>query len=151
MPMREQPHAGLLKIRTWQRDQSAAVVQATQRQIEQLVDRICELSESIAQWSQERKKLQSGIVKLQQWRENEVYRSELIDQKNRLNQELAGLQHRQQTERSILLEHETELKQVQKMIEHAELAIASQRMAFEQSQLDEWAGTHARISRTTRP
>lgn len=151
MTTREIPHAGLLKIRTWQRDQSAAVVQATQRQIEQMIDQIQKLSDTIAQWSQERRKLQSGLVKLQLWRDNEAYRSELIDQKNRLVQELGKLQKRQQAEREVLLEHETELKQVQKMIEHAELAIAAQRIAAEQSQLDEWAGNQARISRTTRP
>ena len=75
---RENPHAGLLKIRTWQRDQSSAVVESTLREMQILASRIDELTRSIAKWSQQRRKLQTGIVKLQDWRENEAYRIELI-------------------------------------------------------------------------
>ena len=145
------PHAGLLKIRTSQRDQSVAVVQATESQIQRLVERIAQLTDSITTWSEARKKLQAGVVKLQQWRENEAYRAELIEQKNELVQEFASLQERLQQERSILLEHEKELKQIEKIIEHHEAARRSKDLAAEQAQLDEWAGLLARISRTTLP
>ncbi|MFM9065142.1 MAG: hypothetical protein ACKOOI_19205, partial [Pirellula sp.] len=89
---RENPHAGLLKIRTWQRDQSSAVVESTLREMQILASRIEELTRSITMWSQQRRKLQTGIVKLQDWRENEAYRIELIDQKNALlkEQEVLG-------------------------------------------------------------
>lgn len=145
------PHSGLLKIRTWQRDQSAAVVQATQREIQHLVYRIEELTKSILQWSQERRKLQSGVVKLQQWRENEAYRNELIQQKSKTLCELELLDQRLQQERQVLLEHEKELKQVQKMIEHSDRIETTKRLKLEQSELDTWAGLQARISETTRP
>jgi hypothetical protein len=148
---RKNPHAGLLKIRISQRDQSVAVVQATQSQIQRLVERIEQLSGSITTWSEARKKLQAGVVKLQLWRENEAYRTELIEQKNELVQEFASLQDRLHQERSILLEHEKELKQIEKIIEHHEAARRSKDLAAEQAQLDEWAGLQARISRTTLP
>lgn len=144
-------HAGLLKIRTWQRDQSAAIVQQTQREIQILADRVDLLSESISLWSRERRKLQSGLVKLQQWKENEAYRRELIEQKNKAILELELLNQRLLLERQVLLEHETELKQAQKMVEHTLIAQSKKRLAQEQSDLDEWAGVQARISRTTRP
>jgi len=145
------PHAGLLKIRTWQRDQSAAVVQQTLREIQNLSDRVELLTESISQWSQERRRLQTGVVKLQQWKENEAYRRELIEQKNKAIRELELLNQRLQLERQVLLGHETELKQAQKIIEHTRIAQSAKRLAQEQSDLDEWAGIQARISRTTRP
>lgn len=148
---RQNPHAGLLKIRTWQRDQSAAVVESTLREMQILASRIDELTRSIAKWSQQRRKLQTGIVKLQDWRENEAYRIELIDQKNALlkNQEVLG--QRLAHEQSVLLEHEKELKQVEKIIEHAQTVQRAKELTLEQAQLDEWAGVQARISRTTRP
>ncbi|MCE2799611.1 MAG: flagellar FliJ family protein [Planctomycetaceae bacterium] len=148
---RENPHAGLLKIRTWQRDQSAAIVQATQREMQILASRIDELTQSIAKWSQQRRELQTGIVKVQHWRENEAYRIELIEQKNGLLKEQEALGQRLAHQQSILLEHEKELKQIEKIIEHAQTAQRANQQAVEQAHLDEWAGVQARISRTTRP
>jgi flagellar biosynthesis chaperone FliJ len=49
------------------------------------------------------------------------------------------------------LEHELELKQVEKLIERAESALDADRLAAEQASLDEWSGVQASISRTTRP
>jgi hypothetical protein len=102
-------------------------------------------------WSQQRRELQAGIVKLQRWRDNETYRLKLIDQKNALLVELQSLEDRLEAERLMLLGHETELKQVQKIIEQAQRAKESKERSCEQSRLDEWAGVQARISRTTRP
>jgi flagellar export protein FliJ len=113
--------------------------------------RIDELTRSITMWSQQRRKLQTGIVKLQDWRENEAYRIELIDQKNALLKEQEVLGQRLAQEQSILLEHEKELKQIEKIIEHAQTVQRAKQLALEQSQLDEWAGVQSRISRTTRP
>ncbi|MCY3004475.1 MAG: hypothetical protein NTV29_00695 [Planctomycetota bacterium] len=148
---RENPHSGLLKIRRWQRDQSVALVQSTQQEIQFLVERIDALSESISQWSQARKALQAGLVKLQQWRENELYRSVLLDRKRTLVDQLDVLQVRLEQERAVLLEHEKELKQVQRLIAHAESALSLERLAAEQASLDEWSGVQASISRTIRP
>lgn len=148
---RENPHSGLLKIRRWQRDQSIASVQSTQREIQLLAERIEALSESIAQWSQARKELQAGLVKLEQWRENELYRTGLLDQKRTLVEHLAMLEAQLEQQRAVLLEHELELKQVEKLIEHAESAFNTQRLAAEQASLDEWSGVQASISRTTLP
>jgi len=148
---RDHPHAGLLKLRTWQRDQSAAIVLSTIREIQELTDRIRGLSQDIQMWSQQRRELQAGIVKLQRWRDNETYRLKLIDQKNALLLELQSLEDRLEAERLMLLGHETELKQVQKIIEHAQTAKETKERSCEQSLLDEWAGVQARISRTTRP
>lgn len=148
---RENPHSGLLKIRRWQRDQSVASVQSTQREIQMLAERIDALSESITQWSQARRKLQAGVVKLEQWRENELYRNGLLDQKRTLVEQLAVVQVKLEHQRAVLLEHELELKQVEKLIEHAESALDAHRLATEQASLDEWSGIQARISRTTRP
>jgi hypothetical protein len=50
-----------------------------------------------------------------------------------------------------LLEHETQVKQVQRMMERARMAERGKEQSMEQSCLDEWAGIQARISRTTRP
>lgn len=148
---RENPHSGLHKIRRWQRDQSVASVQSTQREIQMLAERIDALSESITQWSQARRKLQAGVVKLEQWRENELYRNGLLDQKRTLLEQLAVVQVQLEQKRAVLLEHELELKQVEKLIEHAESALDAHRLAAEQASLDEWSGVQASISRTTRP
>lgn len=148
---RDKPHSGLLKLRTWNRDRSAAAVLSTTREAEQLMVRIQTLNQDILRWSQQRRELQKGIVKLQQWRDNEAYRLELVDQKNSLLVELEALELRLQTERSILLEHETQVKQVQRMMERARMAERGKEQSMEQSCLDEWAGIQARISRTTRP
>lgn len=148
---RDKPHSGLLKLRTWKRDRSAAAVLSTTREAEQLMVRIQTLNQDISRWSQQRRELQKGIVKLQQWRDNEAYRLELVNQKNSLLLELKALEVRLQTERSILLEHETQVKQVEKMMEHARVAKKAKERSIEQSCLDEWAGIHAMISRTTRP
>jgi flagellar export protein FliJ len=147
----DNPLAGLLKIRTWQRDQSAAAVVCTTRDIQQLTDRIYRLHVDIQKWSQQRRELQTGIVKLQHWRDNEDYRLDLIDQKNSLLVALEDLEDRLQAERSILLEHETDLKRIKVVIEHAQLAKKAKEHSCEQSLLDEWAGVQARISRMTRP
>ena len=111
----------------------------------------CLLSESITQWSQARRKLQAGVVKLEQWRENELYRNGLLDQKRTLVEQLSVVQEQLEQKRAVLLEHELELKQVEKLIEHAESALDAHRLAAEQASLDEWSGVQASISRTTRP
>lgn len=136
----DNPHLGLMRVRTWQRDQSAAVVQATEHEIQLLIDRIDGLTESIARWSEERKKIQSAVIKIQLWRQNEAYRSELIQQKAGLLKELDRLDQRLESERANLLEHEKELKQVEKLIERARQEHQARQQATEQALLDEWSG-----------
>jgi flagellar export protein FliJ len=116
-----------------------------------LAERIDALSESITQWSQARRKLQAGVVKLEQWRENELYRNGLLDQKRTLVEQLSVAQEQLEQKRAVLLEHELELKQVERLIEHTESALDADRLAAEQASLDEWSGVQASISRTTRP
>lgn len=150
MPSRD-IHQQLMKVRRWQRDQQVGAVQGTERAIGLLKSEIERLAKAIAQWSDARRALQTGVVKLNDWRENDTHRNELLQLHGRLLDELHELSRTLDEQRSVLLEREKSLKQVEKLhqwkLEHQEEEIR----ADEQSYLDEWSGAQARMSRTTRP
>lgn len=144
-------HQQLMKVRRWQRDQQVGAVQGTERAIGLLKSEIERLAKAIAQWSDARRALQTGVVKLNDWRENDTHRNELLQLHGRLLDELHELSRTLDEQRFVLLEREKSLKQVEKLhqwkLEHQEEEIR----ADEQSYLDEWSGAQARMSRTTRP
>lgn len=150
MPSRD-IHQQLMKVRRWQRDQQVGAVQGTERAIGLLKSEIERLAKAIAQWSDARRALQTGVVKLNDWRENDTHRNELLQLHGRLLDELHELSRTLDEQRFVLLEREKSLKQVEKLhqwkLEHQEEEIR----ADEQSYLDEWSGAQARMSRTTRP
>lgn len=144
-------HKQLIKVRRWQRDQQVVQVQSTERAISALKGEIEKLAIAITQWSDARRALQSGIIKLNDWRENETHRNELLRLHERYVDELDGLSETLNEQRSVLLEHEKSLKQVEKLDEVRMEHQAEQLRSDEQANLDEWSGAQARMSRTTRP
>ena len=141
----------LIKVRRWQRDQQVVQVQGTERAINVLKSEIEQLALAISQWSDARRALQSGIIKLNDWRENETHRNELLRLQEYYVEELDGLSKNLNEQRAVLLEREKSLRQVEKLYEVRLEHQAEQLRSDEQATLDDWSGVQARISRTTRP
>lgn len=144
-------HEQLIKVRRWQRDQQIVVVEAIARQIGALRLEIEHLAESILAWSDARRALQSGVIKMADWRENEHHRSELLHQRDKLQAEVNVLTVQLSEQRQILIDREMQLKQVEKLHEIKQLHYAAVVASAEQSEIDSWAGLQARMSRRTRP
>ena len=144
-------HKQLIKVRRWQRDQQVVQVQGTERAIGILKSEIEQLALAISQWSDARRALQSGIIKLNEWRENETHRNELLRMHECYVEELDALSKTLNEQRSELLEREKSLKQVERLEEVRMEHQAEQLRSDEQANLDEWSGAQARMSRTTRP
>lgn len=144
-------HKQLIKVRRWQRDQQVVQVQGTERAISALRSEIEQLALAISQWSDARRALQSGIIKLNDWRENETHRNELLRLHECYVEELDVLSKTLNSQRAVLLEREKSLRQVEKLYEVKLEHQAEQLRSDEQANLDEWSGAQVRISRTTRP
>jgi flagellar export protein FliJ len=144
-------HKQLVRVRRWQRDQQVVQVQGTERAINVLKSEIEQLALAISQWSDARRALQSGIIKLNDWRENETHRNELLRLHEHYVQELDELSKNLNEQRAVLLEREKSLRQVEKLYEVRLEHQAEQLRLDEQATLDDWSGVQARISRTTRP
>jgi flagellar export protein FliJ len=144
-------HEQLIKVRRWQRDQQIVVVEGTARQIGTLRSEIARLAESILAWSDARRAMQSGIIKMAEWRENEQHRSELLHQRDKLQAEVNLLTEQLAEQRQILIDREKQLKQVERLHEIKQQQHAAVVASAEQSEIDSWAGLQARMSRSTRP